>query len=130
MYICILGYILWATQLNLFLWAMERRHVSSRNCQSWKEKEWSTSSKYLSIQAVEEAPCDRLRLKQYRHCFADDAAAKTLAVSWEENQTPVLVEPLLLRQWHQKYHPDSEPIKVDTAEYQEVFFRSGPTCRV
>ena len=32
---------------------------------------------------------------------------------------PALVDPLLLRQCHQKYHPDSGPIKADTAEYLE-----------
>ena len=84
-----------------------------------KEKEWSTPGKYLYIQAVQEALGDSLRLRQYRHCFADDAAAAGLAVSLEENQTPALVEPLLLRQWHQKYHPDSGPTKVDTVKYLE-----------
>ena len=90
--------MLWATQLNLLRLTMAHRHVSTRTCQSWMDKEWSTPGKYLSIQAVEEALGDRLRLKQYRHCFADDAAATALAVSLEENQTPALVEPLLIRQ--------------------------------
>ena len=83
------------------------------------DKERSTSGKYLSIQAVGEHLGDRLRLQQYRNCFADDAAAKELAVSLEESQTPALVDALLLRQWHQKYQPDPGPIKVDTTEYPE-----------
>ena len=112
-------YMLWATQPNLHMSTMARRHVSTRTCQSWTEKEWSTSGKYLSIQAVEEALGDCLRLEQYRNCFADDAAAAALAVSLEKKKTPALVEPLLLRQWHRKHHPDSGPIKVDTAEYLE-----------
>ena len=64
MYIYI--YMLWATQLNYFLLTNARRHVFTRTCQAWKEKEWSTSGKYLSIQAVEEALGDRFRLEQYR----------------------------------------------------------------
>ena len=71
---------------------------------------------------MEEALGDRVRLEQYRHCFADDAAAAALAISQQENQTPALVEPLLVRQRCQKYHSDSGPINVDKAKYLEEIF--------
>ena len=73
--------MLWATQLNLVLSTNVRRHVSTCTYQSWQGKDWSTSGKYLSIQAVEETLGDLLRLEQYRHCFDDDAAAAALAIS-------------------------------------------------
>jgi hypothetical protein len=50
------------------------------------DKEWSTSGKYLSIPVVEEGLGERLRLQQYKDCFADNAVATELAVSLAENQ--------------------------------------------
>ena len=32
-----------------------------------------------------------------------------------ESQPPVLVAPLLLRQWYAKYHPDAGPLRISSA---------------
>jgi hypothetical protein len=80
-----------ADSLRIWLKTDEKIDASTRACQAWLVTEWSTSGKYLSIDAVEGDLGDQLRLEQYKDCFADDAAAKTLAVSLAERQSPALV---------------------------------------
>ena len=59
---------------------------------------------------------ERLRLTQYRESFADEAAAEVLSQLLSESDPPVAVSGMVLRQWYVKYHPDSGPLRYDTAE--------------
>ena len=110
-----------AQKLSKRLRNSEKVTVEPRTCQAWLERAYAyiTSGKYLSVMAVKEGLGQRLRLDQYKDRFADDAAVSAFSVALAEGQPPALVEALLLRQWSQKYHPDSGPIKVDTVGYLE-----------
>ena len=72
--------------------------ASVSTCQTWRIKDWSTSGKLLSIDAVEEAIGARLRLDQYKQNFIADAF-NTMVQVLAESSPPVAVDPLLLRQW-------------------------------
>ena len=47
------------------------------------------------------------------------AAAARLADDLAEGQPAGVVNSLTLRQWYTKYHPDSEPIRISTADELE-----------
>ena len=91
-----------------------RVSVSARICQTWLSRDWSTSGKLLLSEAVEESLGERLRLDEYKQSFADEAAAQHLAEVLLEDQPPVHVSSLVLRQWYAKYHPDSGPLRFET----------------
>ena len=56
---------------------------------------------------------ERMRLDEYRHRFADDAAALALSEAIAGGQPPYLVKALTFRQWYAKYHPDSGPLRYE-----------------
>jgi len=93
--------------------------VSARTCVHWRSKDWSTSGKLLTPDSIEADQGDRLRLGEYRESFGDDASANALANAMAEGQPAVLVNYLTLRQWYTKYHPDSGPVRIETAEALE-----------
>ena len=70
----------------------------------------------VSREAVEASLGARLRLDQYRHCFADDAVAKQLSERLSEGQPSFKVTPLTLRQWYTRYHPASGPLQYESAK--------------
>ena len=55
-------------------WLFKEHKVSvpQRICQTWLQRDWSSSGALYSREAVEEALGDRLRLNQYWECFAQD----------------------------------------------------------
>ena len=53
--------------------------VPTRVCQTWLTRDWASSGKLLVCDAVEKQLGERLRLAEYKHSFADDAAAQTLS---------------------------------------------------
>ena len=83
-------------------WLLSDVKVSApaRVCQHWLNKDWSSSGKLLSIEAVDEHCGERLRLDQYRHCFLSDESAQTMAEILKESSPPFTVSALLLRQWY------------------------------
>ena len=81
---------------------------------------YSTSGKLLSIDAVEDDIGERLRLLLYKDRFTD-AEAPGMAETLLESQPPVLVDPLLLRQWYAKYHPDAGPLCISSAVELELY---------
>ena len=88
-------------------------------CQAWLTRDWASSGKLLVCDAVEQQLGERLRLAEYKDSFADDAAAQTLSEVLLESQPPVRVSGLVLRQWYSKYHPDSAPLRYDSADALE-----------
>ena len=90
--------------------------VSARTCTHWRSKDWSTSGKLLTPESIEEDQGERLRLNEYATRFADDATADDLANALAEGQPAVLVNALTLRQWYTKYHPNSGPMRIESAE--------------
>ena len=93
--------------------------ISRRVCQHWLNKEWNGSGVLTTPEAVEEVLGMRLRLNEYRDRFAEEGSAEGLAEVLSESQPPAQVSGLLLRQWYTKFHPDSGPVKNDTAEAME-----------
>ena len=95
--------------------------ASERTCQTWRIREWSTAGKLMSIHDIETQIGDRLRLSRYRDSFTEESVG-ALAESLEEGESPVCIkDPLLLRQWYAKYHPDSGPLRVASAgELEEL----------
>ena len=80
----------------------------------------STSGKLLSIYDVEQEIGDRLRLPQYAERFTEEDAP-LMAEVLQESQPPVVVAPLLLRQWYAKYHQDSGPLAIHSAVDLELY---------
>jgi len=74
--------------------------VPCRICQHWLTKDWSSSGKLLTIEAVEEACGERLRLRQYSGQFANDEQAQSMSEILKESDPPLHVSNLLLRQWY------------------------------
>jgi hypothetical protein len=68
---------------------------------------------------VEELVGDRLRLEQYRVSLLTSDGAETLSRQLAESQPPIVVSALLLRQWYTKYHPDSGPLRYESAQELE-----------
>ena len=73
----------------------------------------------MTVEALEEASGDRLRLQQYSNHFLSDATAGELAVLLAESQPSLHVSVLILRQWYTNYHLDSGVLSYDTAEALE-----------
>ena len=98
-------------------WLRNEASVSAaaRTCQHWLSKDWSTSGKLLTPESIEKDQGERLRLHEYKEFFADDAASQNLADAMAEGQPAVLVNSLTLRQCYTKYHPDSGPVRIDSA---------------
>jgi hypothetical protein len=71
----------------------------ARICQYWLSKDWSSSGKLLTMDAVEEYCGERLRLSQYKDRFSSDDSAQQMAELLQESQPPFTVSVLLLRQW-------------------------------
>ena len=116
-----------ADALSVWLRTQAAVSVSTRTCSTWLGRDWSSSGKLVSREAVEEALGERLRLEEYQHCFEDDAAAQALTEVLAEGQPPVRVDFHALREWYAKYHPDSGPLRYDTAEALEEAL--GPELR-
>ena len=72
--------------------------VPTRVCQAWLTRDWASSGNLFSCDAVEKEFGDRLRLAEYKHSFADGAAAQILSGVLLERQRPVRVSALVLRQ--------------------------------
>ena len=94
--------------------------ASESTCQTWRTRDWPSSGKLLTIDALERELGDRLRLPQYAHRFTQ-VDAPSMAEVLLESQPSVVVTALLLRQWHVKYHPDSGPKPIETADALEEY---------
>ena len=109
-----------APDLKVWIQTQYSIEASESTCQVWRSTVYSTSGKILSIDAVEEQIGERLRLSQYEDQFTEDLAP-TLAEVLQESQPSVLVAPLLLRQWYTKFHLDSGPLHIHSAEGLEQY---------
>ena len=108
-----------AAALRVWLRTELKVDASERTCQTWRIREWSTADRLLCIADIEASIGVRLRLQQYRACFTEDAV-NALVETLTEGQPPVyLADPILLRQWYVKFHPDSGPTRIATAEQLE-----------
>ena len=108
-----------AAALRVWLRTELKVDASERTCQTWRIREWSTADRLLCIADIEASIGVRLRLQQYRLCFTEDAV-NALVETLTEGQPPVyLADPILLRQWYVKFHPDSGPTRIATAELLE-----------
>ena len=84
-----------APELKVWLQTTLLVEASVSTCNTWRTKDWSTSGKLLSIDAVEQEIGDRLRLPQYKDHFSEDLAP-TMAEVLLESQPSIVVAPLLL----------------------------------
>jgi hypothetical protein len=109
-----------APDLKVWLQTALAVDASVSICQTWRTKDWSTSGKLLSIDAVEEDIGDRLRLPQYKDRFTE-VDAPIMAEVLLESQPSLTVAPLLLRQWYAKYHDDSGPLLISNAVELEQY---------
>ena len=109
-----------APELKVWLQTTLSVEASVSTCQTWRTKDWSTSGKLLSIDRVEEAIGERLRLSQYKEQFTESAAPSLVAVL-QESSPPVAVTALLLLQWYAKYHPDAGPLRIHSAVELEQY---------
>ena len=93
---------------ELMVWLRRNLSVDATvsTCQTWRDEDWSSTKKLLSIQDVEIHIGQRLRLPRYNYSFTEEAAP-VLAGSFAEDEPPVLVQAQLLRQWYAKHHPNS-----------------------
>ena len=83
----------------------------------------------MSMHDIEHSIGDRLRLPQYREHFEEEACV-SLAAALSEGQPAVyLAEPFLLRQWYAKYHPDSGPLRISSADELESLLGEDLKCR-
>ena len=108
-----------APALRVWLRSALKVDASIPTCQTWRVREWCTAGRLMCITDIENAIGERLRLSQYRDSFTVDASA-ALCVALSEGQPAVFLStPTLLREWHAKYHPDSGPLHVSTADELE-----------
>ena len=108
-----------AADLRVWLRVVLKVDASEQTCQTWRVRSWSTANRLMSIHDIEHSIGDRLRLLQYREQF-DGNTYESLAVALSEGQPPVyLAEPFLLRQWYAKYHPNSGPLRISSADELE-----------
>ena len=103
-----------AEELRDWLLVFKSVRVPLRSCQHWLSRDWSTSNRVLRREDVEAVVGQRLRLPQYKDCFADEAAALALSEQLAEGQPSVFASARLLLSWHEKCHPDSGPLQVNT----------------
>ena len=105
---------------DLRVWLRKNLSVEAAvsTCQTWRQKDWSSAGKLLSILDVERDIGERLRLPRYKDSFTEEATP-VLATSLAEGQPPVFVKAQLLRQWFVKYHPDSGPHSIANADALE-----------
>ena len=89
--------------------------VPSRVCQTWLTRDWTTAGGLRVCIQVEEQLGERLRLAEFKACFADAAAAQALSEVLREREPFVRVSALVLLEWYSKYHPDSPPQRYHTA---------------
>ena len=99
-------HLLQAPELKVWLQTVLSVEAAVSTCQTWRTRDWSSSGKLLSIEAVERNIGDRVRLPQYTKLFTEDEAP-VLVEALLESQPSVVLTAVLLRQWHAKYHPDS-----------------------
>ena len=66
----------------------------------------------MSIHDVEHSIGDRFLFLWYREQFGKDLYDRVTILMY-------LTEPLLLRQWYMKYHPDSGPLRISNANEPE-----------
>ena len=115
-----------AEQLRDWLLVRKSVRVHLRSCQHWLSRDWSTSNRVLCREDLETVAGQRLRLLQYRGCFADEASALALSEQLAEGQPSVCVSAGLLLSWHERYHPDSGPLHVDSvADLDAVLGQEG-----
>ena len=85
-----------AEQLRDWLLVRKSVRVHLRSCQHWLSRDWSTSNRVLCREDLETVAGQRLRLLQYRGCFADEASALALSEQLAEGQPSVCVSAGLL----------------------------------
>ena len=68
----------------------------------------------LTTAQLEESLGERLRLSRYASMFNPGQVAE-LASMLREGVPPVEIETDVLLRWHAAYHPDSGPLRADTA---------------
>ena len=108
-----------AADLRVWLRTVLKVDASEQTCRTWRVRSWSTAGRLMSMHDIEHSIGDRLRLPQYREQFGEELC-DSLAVALSEGQPPVyLAEPFLLRQWYAKYHPDSGPLRISSADELE-----------
>ena len=108
-----------AAELRVWLRTALKVDASEQTCKTWRGRSWSTAGRLMSIHDIEHSIGDRLRLPQYREQFGEDLY-DSLVVALSEGQPSVyLAEPFLLRQWYAKYHPDSGPLRISSANELE-----------
>ena len=110
-----------ATADALAAWLLKELAVSAprRVCQTFLTKTWSSSGRIMTIEALEEAAGERLRLHEYSDKFLSDESAGELSVTLAESQPPLHASALILRSWYVKFHPDSGALRYDTVEASE-----------
>ena len=98
-------------------WLLEHCSVraSERVCQAWLSRDWSSSGKLVSVDAVERELGERLRLAEYAEYFGSEDRAQALADRLEYGDPCFVVSALLLRQWYVRCHPRSGPLRYDNA---------------
>ena len=110
-----------ATADVLASWLLKELAVFAprRVCQTFLTRTWSSSGRIMTIDALEEAAGERLRLHEYSDTFLSDGSAGELSVTLAESQPPLHVSVLILRQWYTKYHADSGSLSYHTVEALE-----------
>ena len=109
-----------AAELRVWLRTVLKVDASEQTCKTWRVRSWSTAGRLMSMHDIEHSIGDRLRLPQYREHFGEEACV-SLAAALSEGQPAVyLAEPFLLRQWYVKYHPDSGPLRISSADELEL----------
>ena len=109
------------TAFELVSWLSQQQSivVSLRVSQDWLATSWGHDGLVFLPEQVEEILGDRLRLEQYRVRLLTAEGADELSTQLAESQPPIVVSGLLLRQWYTKYHPDSGPLRYETAQELE-----------
>ena len=104
-----------ARSIVTWLLEAESASVSVQSCQTWIEKDWSTSGKLYLPSALEQAAGERLRLDEYTDCFKDEVSARALQVSLAEGQPPLRTTASALLSWYKQYHPEGGPLRYASA---------------
>ena len=96
-------------------------YASKRTSETWLRNyglrtESSPAGTLMDAVSVEEALGERLRRDEHKQRVADYAAAQSMSEDFAQEQPPVSVTALTLRQWYIKYHPDSGPLQYQSAK--------------